>query len=579
MNNSIKICAALPHIRPLNPAYNAGVAIKAINAVAKQKPDVVVLPPMFLTGGELGAMQNNTELLISCAKRVVELAKQFAKAEYTIIGGMHGKNGVEAFCIQHGRLLSGGTNTVNFEIRGVKISAYAGVDAVFKQPYRILSATPDILVVCDHTPCVAGYDSYIKDNFENISAHLNIPIFFVRGGEGDTSHPHVYRQLALAVENAVTDIAADVRAADFCHIFETVKSEQRTHVVEMPRLRPLEHERAAGRAPFIPRGLDEREYCLDVFSLQAKALADRLFNIGAKSAVLGLSGGLDSAMALLVCAAAADRISMPRTAIIAALMPGFGTSTRTGSNAEALAAAAGATAHVIDIKSAVSQMFKDIGHDEQNYNTVFENAQARQRTAVCLNLANATGGIMVGTGDMSEEALGFATFGGDTIASYNVNACLPKTLMRAVIRHAVTLPAFAACADIIADILDTPVSPELLPGDGEIVQKTEQLLAPYELLDFFLYCFVALDKSGEQIVALTLNTFGKMYPEKYIREKLNMFFTRFVQGQFKRSCAPECAAVTEVNLLQYSLPSDMRADLFLVEQAVPAYEELRPDYI
>ena len=289
--------------------------------------------------------------------------------------------------------------------------------------------------------------------------------------------------------------------------------------------------------------------------------------------VVGVSGGLDSTLALLVAARAADLIGLPRTAVVAVTMPCFGTTARTKSNAEKLSEKLGATLRVVDIREAVDLHFRDIGHDPADHNVVYENAQARERTQVLMDTANGMGGLVVGTGDLSELALGWATYNGDHMSMYGVNAGVPKTLVRYLV--AFEADRFTAMGDTetaacLCDILATPVSPELLPPEenGEIAQKTEGIVGPYELHDFFLYYFVRFGFPPKKILRMATLAFGDAYTEAQIKTYLTLFVRRFFAQQFKRSCLPDGPKVGSLCLSprgDFRMPSDAQAAAWLRE--------------
>ena len=328
-------------------------------------------------------------------------------------------------------------------------------------------------------------------------------------------------------------------------------------------IKELKLNRKFSKTPFVPQSkinLDER--CEEILTIQATGLATRLNHTHAKTAVIGLSGGLDSTLALIVAVHAFDMLGLDRKNIIAVTMPCFGTTKRTKSNAEILAESYGVSFKDIDISKAVTQHFEDIGQDINTLDVTFENGQARERTQVLMDIANKTGGFVIGTGDLSELALGWATYNGDHMSMYAVNASIPKTL----VRH---LTAFEAehsegkLKEVLLDILATPVSPELLPPkDGEISQKTEDLVGPYELHDFYLYYFVRLGFTPSKIFRLAKLAFDGEYDDATIEKWLKTFIRRFFAQQFKRSCLPDGPKVGTVTLSprgDWRMPSDASA--------------------
>ena len=332
-------------------------------------------------------------------------------------------------------------------------------------------------------------------------------------------------------------------------------------------VRLLDLTRPVEPLPFVPSNPStQTKRCEDILTIQAEGLVKRLRHTGS-CAVLGLSGGLDSALALLVAVRAFDRVEKSRDEIHAVTMPCFGTTGRTLNNARTLAQACGATLHQIDIGPAAAQHLRDIGHQGQ-LDVTYENAQARERTQVLMDLANRYGGLVIGTGDMSELALGWATYNGDHMSMYGVNASVPKTL----VRHLVAYEAKRCGGQLgqaLQDILDTPVSPELLPPkDGEISQKTEDLVGPYELHDFFLYHFLRFGTPPVKIYRLAKLAFGEKYQPEVIKKWLTTFLRRFFAQQFKRSCLPDGPRIGSVSLSprgDWRMPSDAIASLWLEE--------------
>ena len=325
--------------------------------------------------------------------------------------------------------------------------------------------------------------------------------------------------------------------------------------------------------PFVPDNEEERtSRCKEIISLQAEGLAKRLRHTNAKSAVIGLSGGLDSTLALLVTTEAFRLAKLELSGITAVTMPGFGTTDRTYTNATILAKESGATLLEVSIKDAVIQHFKDINHDINVHDVTYENSQARERTQILMDIANKNGGLVIGTGDLSELALGWATYNGDHMSMYGVNASIPKTLVRYLVKWAAdkeNKQGNKKLAEVLEDILDTPVSPELLPPEnGKISQKTEELVGPYELHDFFLYYMLRWGFSPAKIYFLAKNAFNGTYAEQEILKWLKNFYRRFFMQQFKRSCLPDGAKVGTVSLSprgDWRMPSDASCAVWMKE--------------
>ena len=336
-------------------------------------------------------------------------------------------------------------------------------------------------------------------------------------------------------------------------------------------LTPTKLTRYYAPNPFVPADMGDRTArCREIFSMVSLALKKRLEHTHAKCAVIGLSGGLDSTLALMITSNAMKMLGRPSTDIVTLTMPCFGTTDRTRDNATKLGELLGTTFRRVDIGEAVMQHFADIGHDPSDHSTTYENCQARERTQVLMDIANKNGGLVIGTGDLSELALGWCTYNGDHMSMYAVNCSIPKTLVRYLVRHAADTCGDEALAAVLYDILDTPVSPELLPAeeDGTIAQKTEDLVGPYELHDFFLYHFIRSGCPPRKILHLAELAFAGRYDRAAILKWLRTFFRRFFQQQFKRSCLPDGPKVGSVTLSprgDWRMPSDASAALWLRE--------------
>ena len=319
--------------------------------------------------------------------------------------------------------------------------------------------------------------------------------------------------------------------------------------------------------PFVPSGPELKERCKEILSIQVLGLCTRLEHIRCKKAVVGISGGLDSTLALLVSALAFDKLGLDRKGIIGITMPGFGTTSRTRGNAGELMEKLGVTSREISIVPSVTKHLDDIGHSLDNHDATYENAQARERTQILMDVAGQEGGIVVGTGDLSELALGWCTYNGDHMAMYGVNASVPKTLVRALVAFAAA-EHFDGAQDVLSDIIDTPISPELLPAaaDGTILQVTEDVVGPYELHDFFLYNIMRWGFTPEKVKFLALKAFKGRYDAATVEKWLKTFCKRFFSQQFKRSCMPDGPKVGSVSLSprgDWRMPSDACADIWI----------------
>lgn len=324
--------------------------------------------------------------------------------------------------------------------------------------------------------------------------------------------------------------------------------------------------------PFIPKSEDMKRSCDEILNIQVSGLAKRLVHTNSKNVVIGISGGLDSTLALLVCVKTFDKLGLSRKGILGVTMPGFGTTDRTYQNAIALMKSLGVTIKEINIAKAVMQHFEDIGHDPKVHDVTYENSQARERTQILMDLTNKYGGLVVGTGDLSELALGWATYNGDHMSMYGVNASVPKTLIQYLVRYVADEMAAEdkKGAETLLDVLDTPISPELTPADeqGNIKQKTEDLVGPYELHDFFLYYFLRFGFSPRKIFLLAQQAFKNKYEDEVIKKWLTTFVRRFFSQQFKRSCLPDGPKVGSVSLSprgDWRMPSDAMSTLWLEE--------------
>jgi NAD+ synthase (glutamine-hydrolysing) len=320
--------------------------------------------------------------------------------------------------------------------------------------------------------------------------------------------------------------------------------------------------------PFVPSGNALKEHCEEIFNIQVSGLAKRIAHIQARTAVIGISGGLDSTLALLVTVMTFDALKIPRSQILGITMPGFGTTNRTYTNAVNLIRSLGVTFREISIVKACMQHFEDIGHDPSVHDVTYENSQARERTQILMDIANRENGLVIGTGDLSELALGWATYNGDHMSMYGVNTSIPKTLVRYLVEWIACNKVDEASKKTLLDIADTPISPELIPADkdGNIAQKTEDLVGPYELHDFFLYHFLRFGSTPEKIEYLAQIAFSNKYEEETIRKWLRTFLGRFFSQQFKRSCLPDGPKVGSISLSprgDWRMPSDASASIWI----------------
>ena len=354
--------------------------------------------------------------------------------------------------------------------------------------------------------------------------------------------------------------------ADFLH--EREENEYRILPFALAELYSEMIDRSFDKHPFVPSGPELHKRCQEMFAIQVQGLAKRMMHTGSQHAVIGISGGLDSTLALLVAVKTFDKLGIPRSNIEGITMPGFGTTDRTYQNAVSLIESLGVHFREISIRKAVEQHFEDIGHDGIQLDITYENSQARERTQILMDIANQVNGLVIGTGDLSELALGWATYNGDHMSMYGVNVGVPKTLVRFIVQWVSENQMDPATAVILADVVDTPVSPELLPAteDGLISQKTEDLVGPYELHDFFLYQVLRFGFQPSKIRWMAIRGFESVYEESVIEKWLRVFYSRFFAQQFKRSCLPDGPKVGSVSLSprgDWRMPSDAVVRMWL----------------
>ncbi len=451
--------------------------------------------------------------------------------------------------------------------------ALAGADIIFN-----LSASDELI----------GKHQYLRQLLSQQSARTMCGYVYSSCGFGESTQDVVYGGNAMIFENGrllsegerfsfqpqikINQIDVErLRTERRCNsTFITAQSnlgaQRSTFNVQCKPVTPSEFDlvRPIDPHPFIPSDDKMEESCQEILNIQVSGLAKRLYHIGGTKAVIGISGGLDSTLALLVTVKAFDKLGLERRGIIGITMPGFGTTDRTYNNALKLMKVLGVTVREISIAKAVTQHFLDIGHDARQHDTTYENSQARERTQILMDVANKENAIVVGTGDLSELALGWATYNGDHMSMYGVNAGVPKTLVQYLVKYI----ARDMATEVLLDIVDTPISPELIPADeqGNIRQKTEDLVGPYELHDFFLYYFLRFGFRPAKILCMATKAFAGSYDEEIIKKWLQTFCRRFFTQQFKRSCLPDGPKVGSVSLSprgDWRMPSDASSVLWL----------------
>lgn len=547
---------------------------------SEEPADLIVLPRLALSPPSIGALCESRLLCEVTQEALMGLLTRSKEIESfllltAVLPDSAGQPTEQLVLIYQGeRYLAPLDAPAVFSIGDLRVAAFC------EPPSRLPRRIPEILesgcqlaVSLSYEPVVAGSIDAARQALESVSAATGTAVMAVGGGVGDTSAPHLYGGFVLLCEGGLCTAyrLTGFESASLPYDLDVdllpppeQSGERFTALAKEPCRAPRQTIlRAFQKTPYLP---DDPEvaaaYLGEVFALQSRALATRLENTGLKKLVLGVSGGLDSTLALLVAVSACALLDLPRTSILGVTMPGFGTGDRTYYNAMRLMQELSVETMDIPIKNAVSVHFEDIGHNPANRDIVYENAQARERAQILFDLANAKSGLVVGTGDLSEAALGFCTFGGDHLAGYNVNITLCKTMIRALVGQIAESDLFGV-GETLRDILDTPVSPELLPGEGESAQKSESILGPYLLHDFFLYHTLTHRLTPKKLLCYGELAFLGDYSPEVIKSALRTFLSRFYTSQFKRSCAPDAANVTVPNLSFYQIPSDLSPHLFL----------------
>ncbi len=621
----IKVSACTPEVTVADPGKNAEEIIKTIREAAEQGSKVIVLPELCVTAYSCGDLFLHRALTDAAEAAVERIAKETAFSDALIFIGTPVRHGAGLYncaaAIHRGKLLALVTkeNLPEYSEFYEKRHFLPGMGepvcvsfAGFQVPMGrdiIFSASniPELKVGCEicedlwvpDSPGVrqaldgasilvnlsASDELVSKRTFlRNLicvsSAKLVAGYVYAGAGAGESTQDVLFSGYRLIAENGALlseagrerkgIISSEIDVKRLLYERQKMNTFRGTghclNVEWMPDPEETALTREFSRHPFVPESDDEKsERCEDILSIQSDALSKRMSHTHSEKALLGLSGGLDSTLALLVTVRAFDSLGLSRKGIISVTMPCFGTTDRTRSNAEKLAAALGTSFRTVDIGEAVRVHLKDIGLSPEDRSVAYENAQARERTQVLMDIANAEGGLVVGTGDMSELALGWATYNGDHMSMYGVNAGVPKTLVRHLVRYAAETSDNAELKDVLLDILDTPVSPELLPPDkdGNIQQKTEDIIGPYELHDFFLYYFVRWGFAPSKILRIAELSFEGEYEPGTIKKWLDTFIRRFFSQQFKRSCIPDGPKVGSCAL-------SPRGDLRMPTDASPA---------
>lgn len=628
----VKTACATPSIRVADCAYNSEQIISQISYMAENGARVAVFPELCVTGYTCGDLFLQP-LLIKQAESAVETIVTKTK-DYDILFAIGAPVAVDdalyncAIVIYKGEILGivPKTNIPNYnELSELRyFTSGLGVDIDIQYACKRVKLSPNLVFCCENLPQLkigveicedlmapcspsqylaldgkatvilnlaasneyAGKSDYRKDLVRITSGKLCCAYLFCSAGPSESTTDAVYSAHNIIAENAgiLSEsekfyhgiIYADIDVDKLTTLRRknnnfTSVTDSCIGIVNFDMLaRETKLTRKFSRFPFMPDDrVSAENFCDDILTMQAHGLATRMQNAHIKNLVLGVSGGLDSTLALIVSIKALDILKLDHSHLHCVSMPCFGTTNRTKSNAEKLSVAYGAEFSVVDITQSVRQHFADIGHDESNHDTTYENSQARLRTMVLMDIANAMGALVVGTGDLSELALGWATYNGDHMSMYAVNSSVPKTMVRRLVDFQAQIEQ-ADIKAVLLDILDTPVSPELLPPDenGEIAQVTEDVVGPYELHDFFLYHFLSYGFSPKKIYHIAVNTFEPDYDQETIKHWLKKFFSRFFTQQFKRSCMPDGPKVTALSLsprTDLKMPSDAQSKLWLSE--------------
>ena len=632
-NGYIKTAAATPYITVADCNANGNEIIRLIHEMEKEHVKVMTFPELCITGYTCQDLFLQRRLLDSAWETLLKITKETADVDALVFVGVpfrnHGKLYNVAAVLNRGEIIGLVPKTYlpnygEFYEQRHFASGLGCLEYVDIEGKRVPFGT-DILFICEEEPelvaaaeiCedlwsalppstfhalagatvianlsasdeTVGKAEYRRALVSNQSARLLCGYLYASAGHGESTQDMVFAGHDLIAENGTLLSETKPFAGGYA---ETELDCQR---MESERARNTSFEPAADGyttvefslpltetvltrwvdpTPFVPHNQQLRaERCELILKMQADGLAKRLDHAHAKTAVIGISGGLDSCLALLVAVRAMKQLGRPTTDVRAVTMPCFGTTHRTRSNAEILCDELNVSFQEIDIANTVHSHFADIGQDESVLDVTFENGQARVRTLELMDLANRTGGLVVGTGDLSELALGWATYNGDHMSMYGVNAGVPKTLVRHLVRYEADIAVTPALKEVLLDILDTPVSPELLPAkdNGEIAQRTEDLVGPYELHDFYLYYVLRFGFGPAKIFRLARAAFAgrEEYPDAVLYKWLRNFYWRFFAQQFKRSCLPDGPKIGSVTLSprgDWRMPSDACAALWLAE--------------
>jgi len=607
----IKVSAATPKIKVADPAYNTEEILKIIDETEKNGASILVFSELTISGYTCGDLFLQQPLLTECKNQLLRIVKATENKSMLVVVGCpivikqklyncavvisdgsilgivpktHLPNYSEFYELRHFTSGEGLEEDLWFgeefgyvnvavnqlfkckEIPELVVACEICEDLWVPLPPSTYHAMAGATVICNPSASVetTTKESYRRSLVSNQSARLLAAYIYADAGEGESTQDVVYSGHHLICENGsvlaeakrftneiiYADIDVQKLAAERRKMTSFPGGQTDDYFEQEFSLEVKENKitRTFPKAPFVPDNQDERDKrCDEILSLQSMGLKKRLEHTNCKHAVVGISGGLDSTLAVLVTARAFDLLDIPRENLICVTMPCFGTTDRTYQNAVSLIKELGATLKEVRIEKAVRQHFADIGHDENNHDVTYENSQARERTQILMDMANQYNGMVIGTGDMSELALGWATYNGDHMSMYAVNCSVPKTLVRYLVLYYAETTDNKKLSEVLMDVLDTPVSPELLPPvDGVISQKTEDLVGPYELHDFFLYYMLRFGFPKSKLYRMAKLTFDGVYDDETIKKWLDKFYWRFFSQQFKRSCLPDGPKVGSV---------------------------------
>ena len=621
-NGFVKVAAATPDIRVADVEFNTQNIINAMEEAQKNGAKILVFPELCVTGYTCSDLFDHSVLLKASRKALLEIAENTNDKDMLVFVGapleVNGKLYNVAAAMNQGEIIGFTTKTflpnygefyemrqftpgpqtvreitfegkkipfgpqILFQAEGMEelvVAAEICEDVWSPVPPSIQAALEGatVIVNCSASDETIGKDTYRRALISGQSARLISGYIYANAGEGESTTDLVFGGHNIIAENGTVlkESSRYVNEIIYSEIdLQRITGERRKNTT----FQPLDEEtlvrvpftveetktfltRTFPKKPFVPSDEQTRaQRCEEILTIQAMGLKKRLAHTNARTAVVGISGGLDSTLALLVTARTFDMLGRDKKDIIAVTMPCFGTTDRTYQNACEMSKKVGATLIEVPIADAVNIHFRDIGHDPEDHSVTYENCQARERTQVLMDIANKTWGMVIGTGDLSELALGWATYNGDHMSMYGVNASVPKTLVRHLVKYAADDTKDEALKNVLYDVLDTPVSPELLPPkDGDIAQKTEDLVGPYELHDFFLYFMLRFGYEPSKIFRIACMTFDGEYDKETIFKWLETFCRRFFSQQFKRSCLPDGPKVGTVALSprgDWRMPSD-----------------------